>query len=168
MRAHQSMGALVYAHGAYDRAEAAGKANVVATNLLVDILVDAHQLPEASRVVDCLAEAVSGRRGPEVLDVLPAFGALAEGYARSQKCEQAVDLLRKFTQLGGVPDEQLFDVVLRTCVQCGEVCRRSSPMNRWPTQPRFPTPCSSQAHLCRVKLTTIMSHHCTTTTALSS
>ena len=124
MRAYQSLGAYSRARGAYAAADAAGKRTTAATNLLVAILVDAQNLPEASDTVAALS--ANARTAPEAQALLPGFAALAGGLAKEGRAAECVALLRRFTQLGGSPDEQLFDVVLRCCVRCGEVCRNRS------------------------------------------
>lgn len=64
-----------------------------------------------------------------VQEVLPGFGALIVGYAKQRKCAEAVALLRRFNQIGGVPDKFMLETVLTSCLLSGEVRA---------THPRFP------------------------------
>jgi hypothetical protein len=121
MRAYQSLGSMSLAQDTFATAEAAGKANVVAHNLLVDILVATGDLERAASIVRDLSDAASTHSGPRAQALLPAFDTLARGYFKERRCEDAVALLRKFNSLGGLPDEPFFDTVLRNCVLCGEV-----------------------------------------------
>lgn len=58
MQAFQEAGDLEGAQRAYSAAAAAGSANLVATNALVDVLVDAQRLQDAARVVQTLQRRV--------------------------------------------------------------------------------------------------------------
>lgn len=55
-------------------------------------------------------------------EILPGFGALIVGYARQKRCAEAVELLRRFNRIGGVPDKFMLETVLRSCLTTGEVC----------------------------------------------
>jgi hypothetical protein len=120
MKAHQEAGALAAAEAAFTTAQAEGHANIVATNALVDVLVDGRRLQEAQGVLEQLVTRV-GVWGTDVNVLLPGFGALASGYARERLCVDAVALLRRFNELGGVPDKQMMDTVLTACLTAGEV-----------------------------------------------
>lgn len=58
MKAFQEAGDLVRAQRAYSAAADAGVANIVATNALVDVLVDAQRLQDAARVVQTLQRRI--------------------------------------------------------------------------------------------------------------
>lgn len=58
MKAFQEAGDLERAQRAYSAAAASGQANLVATNALVDVLVDAQRLQDAARVVQTLQRRV--------------------------------------------------------------------------------------------------------------
>lgn len=54
-------------------------------------------------------------------DLLPAYGAMADGYRKLKDAESAVSVLRLFTRDGGDADVRLFESVLRACVVAGRV-----------------------------------------------
>eukprot|EP00892_Ulva_mutabilis_P008970 jgi/Ulvmu1/6445/UM003_0075.1 len=120
MKAFQEAGQLGRAQRAYSLAAAAGHANIVATNALVDVLVDAQRLQDASRVVQTLQRRMV-QGGGDVKEILPGFGALIVGYARQKRCAEAVELLRRFNSIGGVPDKFMLETVLTSCLATGEV-----------------------------------------------
>ena len=124
MRAYQNAGSATTAVAAHAEALETRKSNTVAMNLLVDILARGNNMAGAADIVTALAEAAEsdapGR--PVAQELLPAFGALASGYRREKDCHSAVALLRQFNALGGVPDQRLYDGVLRACLLCAEVC----------------------------------------------
>lgn len=59
--------------------------------------------------------------GTDIKILLPGFGTLAAGYCREGRCEDAVATVRRFNELGGVPDKRMYDTVLTACLKVGEV-----------------------------------------------
>ena len=43
-----------------------------------------------------------------------------QGYARLNKAEAALDVMREFWQQGGEPDDSMFEVLVNLCVRTGE------------------------------------------------
>jgi hypothetical protein len=66
--------------------------------------------------------------------LLPGFGAMLAGFARERLCGDVVATLRRYHELGGVPDQRMYDTALTACLTAGEV-------------PHFPSCVCLQFHL---------------------
>ena len=60
--------------------------------------------------------------GTDIQVLLPGFGAMVAGFAREGRCGDAVATVRRYHELGGVPDKRMYDTVLTACLTAGEVC----------------------------------------------
>lgn len=60
--------------------------------------------------------------GTDIKVLLPGFGAMTAGFARERRCGDAVATVRRYHELGGVPDKRMYDTVLTACLTAGEVC----------------------------------------------
>uniref|UniRef100_A0A7S1SKZ4 Pentacotripeptide-repeat region of PRORP domain-containing protein n=1 Tax=Tetraselmis chuii TaxID=63592 RepID=A0A7S1SKZ4_9CHLO len=80
----------------------------VALNMLAFVLVSLERLPEARSVLDQV-DAIAARTN--TAPSVEGYGAVVMGFARKNLPEETVELMKRFRQRGGIPDQRMYNSV---------------------------------------------------------